>query len=158
LVVRASARQKSLKRSLRTYFHEEGKMADDVVNRLFDLFEAKKDAASWRAVFGEPLTQGDTTIIPVASVSYGMGLGVGYSDMEQDEAEEDPRQGGGGGGIGGFSKPVAVIVVTPERTTIRPVLDRSKVIMAGMFTAAWIVLCWTNVIKKMIQLRQSQQG
>ena len=86
-----------------------------------------------------------------------MGLGVGFSGVEKDESEEDAEQAGSGGGIGGYSKPVAIVVVTPERTTIRPVLDRSKVIMAGMFTAAWIVFCWTNVIKKMIMLRQSQQ-
>jgi len=131
----------------------------DSVNRLFDLFEAKKDAASWKAVFGAPQTEGDTTIIPVASVTYGMGLGIGVSGVEQeDDGDEDTGQVGGGGGVGGFSKPVAVIVVTPERTTVRPVLDRSKVIMAGMFTAGWIVFCWTSVINKAIKLRQLKQG
>jgi uncharacterized spore protein YtfJ len=129
----------------------------DSVNRLFDLFESRKDAASWKAVFGEPQTQGDTTIIPVASVSYGMGLGIGVSGVEQEGEGDDGEQGGGGGGVGGFSKPVAIIVVTPETTTVRPVLDRSKVIMAGMFTAGWIVFCWTSVLNKVIRLRQSSQ-
>jgi len=128
----------------------------DSLNRLFDLFETRKEAASWKAVFGEPQTQGDTTIIPVASVTYGVGLGVGMAGVE--ESEEDAEQVGGGGGIAGSSKPVAVIVVTPEKTTVRPVLDRSMVLIAGMVTVAWIMACWTGVIRKVIALRQSQQG
>jgi len=130
---------------------------NDPINRLFDLFESRKDAASWKAVFGEPQTEQDTTLIPVASVTYGLGLGVGVAGVEQDDDEDETEQAGGGGGIGGFNKPVAVIIVTPERTTVKPVLDRSKVIIAGMFTAAWIVFWWTHVVGKFIKLRQSSQ-
>lgn len=129
----------------------------DPVNRLFDLFESRKDAASWKAVFGEPRVEGETTLIPVASVTYGMGLGVGASGIGQDDEEDEAEQVGGGGGVGGVSKPVAVIVVTPERTTIKPVLDRSRVIVAGMITAGWIVFCWTSVINKLLRLREASQ-
>jgi len=51
------------------------------LNRLFDVIQQIKEAADVRAAFGEPQVLEDKTIIPVARVSYGMGLGfalLGY--------------------------------------------------------------------------------
>ena len=63
------------------------------------------------AVFGEPIKEGDQTIIPVASVSYGFGFGAGYgSGQSQPEEEGQPPNVGEGGGSGagamGRAKPV----------------------------------------------------
>lgn len=132
---------------------------ENSVNRLFDIFEGVKESASWRAVFGEPQTQGDTTIIPVASITYGMGMGIGTSGAEcEGDAPDGEPAGGAGGGAGALSKPVAIIIVTPEKTSVRPVIDRSMVLIASMCTAAWVVFCWTGVIKKYIKMREAAQS
>ena len=132
---------------------------ENSVNRLFDLFEVLRKSADWRAVFGEPQQQGETIIIPVASISYGMGLGMGTAGAPAGEERElPPGAGGGGGGLGGMSRPVAVIEISPERVFVRPILEYGRLIVAGMVTVAWIVLLWTSVLRKFIRYRQEHQG
>ena len=127
---------------------------ENSVNRLFDLFQGLNESASWKAAFGEPQTQGDTTIIPVAAVSYGLGMGMGTSGTEEGEDEGDQGAGGAGGGGGSTSRPVAIIEITPEKTVIRPIIDYGKLAVAGMLTAAWVVFLWTRVLNKFIRLRE----
>jgi uncharacterized spore protein YtfJ len=65
-----------------------------------------------RNVAGEPITHGDTTLIPL--VSYGFGFGAG--------AGTDPKAGEGGGtGGGGGIKPLAVVVIDQQGTRIESV-------------------------------------
>lgn len=61
--------------------------------------------ATVRRVFGEPITVGERTVIPVARVGYGFGAGMGSSG----EAGED---GGGGGGMSAW--PAGVIELTED--------------------------------------------
>lgn len=49
-------------------------------------------------VYGEPVTVGDRTVIPVAKVGYGFGGGGGIRDGESDGLRDEG--GGGGGGVG----------------------------------------------------------
>lgn len=56
------------------------------------------------AVFGEPIREGDATLIPVASVIYGFGYGSGYGHGPGGEGAPSSEQGegaGAGGGAGG---------------------------------------------------------
>jgi uncharacterized spore protein YtfJ len=59
-------------------------------------------------VFGEPVTRGDWTVIPVASVSYGFGGGGGGTTDRQT------AEGGGGGYV--RAVPVGVIEILPTGT------------------------------------------
>jgi len=130
---------------------------ENSVNRLFDQFEKLNQSASWKSAFGEPQIRGDTTIIPVAAVSYGLGMGMGTSGAEEGEDEGDQGAGGAGGGGGGgsTSRPVAIIEITPEETVIRPIIDYGKLAVAGMLTFAWVVFLWTRVLNKFIRLREA---
>ena len=57
------------------------------LNRLFDAVERVRDTAQWRAAFGEPQVFEDRTVIPVAQVGYGFGLGFGHpAEIPEDEA------------------------------------------------------------------------
>lgn len=106
------------------------------LNRLFDVMQQIKDTANVRAAFGEPQVFDDKTIIPVAKVAYGMGLGFG-----SDEAEDEPiaTGGAGGGGGGATSTPLGALVVTPDGVRFEGSLDSTKVALAGMATGAWVV-------------------
>lgn len=119
----------------------------EAVNRLFDLFTEVKQEATWKRVFGDPQTYGDTTLIPIASVSYGVGLGIG----QQEPTEEAEGSQGAGGGSGVMSRPIAIIEVTPTKTVVRPVIDYTRVIIAGLLTLAWIAFLWANVIRKLVR-------
>ena len=123
----------------------------EVVEKLFDVAQPE-------AVFSEPVTAGDYTIITASEVSVGMGFGYGIgggtaSEEASDEgeapgADEVEAEGGeasgfgGGGGGGGFSmgRPVAVISVGPEGVYVEPVRDVTKIGLALLTTAGAMLI------------------
>lgn len=60
-----------------------------------------------KTVVGDPITQGDTTVIPLVSIGFGFGVGGGDG---KDPSGKAMGAGGGTGGGGGV-KPIALIVV-----------------------------------------------
>lgn len=108
------------------------------------------ETASVDRVYGAPIEVGSTKIIPTAEnlvvMGFGAGAGYGTADLEKMD-EEDPAsgpgtgEGGGGGGGGGgrtLSRPVAVVIASPEGVRIEPVADRTKVIMAAITAAGFV--------------------
>lgn len=100
------------------------------------------DVASAGAVFGQPITQGDTTVIPCSEVAAGMGLGSG-NGYGPDNQGRQTGGGGAGGGGGARGRPVAAIVITPQGVSVQPVLDVTRLALAGMvtggFALAWLI-------------------
>jgi hypothetical protein len=90
-----------------------GGAGDRLLERLAELVGARGNVS---AVFGEPIRQGDRTVVPVARVRWGIGGGSGRTD----EAPAGPSSGTGGGG-GVAADPVGYLVVTPEETTFHPI-------------------------------------
>jgi uncharacterized spore protein YtfJ len=91
------------------------------------------------AVYGQPIQNGDTLIIPAAEVLCGMGFGVGAGNGPQ--ADDKPAPGGGGGGGGGrtFSRPAAVIIASPQGVTVSPIVDVTKIALAGITALGFMV-------------------
>ena len=117
----------------------------DEVNKTMNAFI---ETASVDKVYGAVVEVGDTKIIPTSEnlVIMGFGAGGGYGKSEF-EGEESPTDGegtgeGGGGGIGGggrtLSRPVAVVIASPEGVRVEPVADRTKVIMAAITAAGFV--------------------
>ncbi|HEY5545609.1 MAG TPA: spore germination protein GerW family protein [Gemmatimonadaceae bacterium] len=78
-----------------------------------------------RHVYGEPVQQGDTTVIPVAKVTYGFGAGGGRGPggertVARDEgmpAEDNRAEAEGAGGGGGVRMtPVGALEIGPRGT------------------------------------------
>jgi uncharacterized spore protein YtfJ len=95
-------------------------------------------------VFGEPIKEGDQTVIPVASVSYAFGFGAGYgSGQSPDQEEGQPANVGEGGGSGagamGRAKPVGVLRITAEGAHFEPAMDPKMIALAGIAMIAWNV-------------------
>jgi uncharacterized spore protein YtfJ len=119
---------------------------DVIQNSMYRLL----DAAHVNAVYGEAVQNGDTTVIPCAEVLSGgvFGLGGGRGVQGAPETGDDenepsetalPKQAGmggwgGGGGWGGrsFSRPVAVVVASPEGVHVEPIIDVSKIALAAL--------------------------
>ncbi len=99
----------------------------EALGRLFDV-------ASAETVFGEPVQQGDYTLITASEFTVGLGFGFGVGGGEgMDEDEETGGEGfggGGGGGGGSMGRPVAVIAVGPHGVTVEPVVDATKIALA----------------------------
>jgi uncharacterized spore protein YtfJ len=112
------------------------------------------EKAGAQAVFSEPVTQGDYTVITAAEVftAVGSGYGVGQGSSQlgeaEDQSEGEEREGGtgfgsGGGGGGGGTvngRPVAVIIVGPGGVRVEPVVDVTKIGLAFLTTLGAMAL------------------
>jgi uncharacterized spore protein YtfJ len=123
-------------------------------------------------VFGSPVSSGEYTVIPAATIASmgGMGSGAGFgapgrrgkSEPEPPAAsgsvdEESTDQsafkggagGGGGGGGGAKGRPVAAIVIGPEGVSIKPVLDLTKLALTALGAMTIVIaLCIRRRRKK----------
>ncbi|MFB8777317.1 GerW family sporulation protein [Streptomyces broussonetiae] len=84
--------------------------------------------ASVTAVFGEPVTRGNVTVIPVAEVAFGFGGGTGR------EAGTARSGDGGGGGGGAGARPRGFIEITADTATYKPVRDPWVDVVAPLAT------------------------
>jgi len=110
--------------------------------------------ATVETVFGEPIQVGAKTIVPVAEVSVGLGLGFGTGhkapkttgDTKAEGPQECAEEGEGGGGGGRITaRPVAIVEITDEQTKVIPIVDdlavrRGKVILGALGCLALIVM------------------
>ena len=116
--------------------------AAELVEKLFAV-------AQPGAVYSEPVTVGEHTVITASEVKVGMGFGFGLGggtgaepgegETESKDEPRDERAGtgyGGGGGGGGVSggRPVAVISIGPEVVQVEPVVDATKIALAFFTT------------------------
>ncbi len=68
-------------------------------------------------IIGTPITSGDTIIVPISKVSFGMG--VGGTGIENKKSSSSDTNGFGGGGGGGANvDPVAFLVITGDNVRI----------------------------------------
>jgi uncharacterized spore protein YtfJ len=138
-------------------------MTEDI-QRLLDTFADLRESANVNACFGEPVTVEGRTVIPVAKVSYGFGMGAEHGAppgaAPQTSPQRSPRalpeasgevespetwaRGPHGGGM--KSSPLGVIEVTREETRIEPVIDEQKVALIGMLVGAWSVFWLGRVL------------
>ena len=79
-------------------------------------------------VYGTPITNGTTTVVPVAELRTGFGFGRG-----REAAEE-----GGGGGAGLRMSPRGYIEITPEGAEYRPIYGLKSVVVGGAFIG-WLL-------------------
>jgi uncharacterized spore protein YtfJ len=96
-------------------------------------------AAQPGAVYSEPVTAGNYTVITAGEVSVGGGFGFGRgfgpapaTEGKAPQGEALAGGGGAGGGGGSRGRPVAVISIGPDGVTVKPVVDVTKVILSGL--------------------------
>jgi uncharacterized spore protein YtfJ len=96
-------------------------------------------AASVKQIYGEPVTVGNRTVIPVARIRYGFGGGAGR------KKQEDQEGGGGGGGV--VAVPAGALEITPEGTRFIPLDDKRTMgaaLAVGFVLGALIVSMTTS--------------
>ena len=106
--------------------------ANELIGRLFDITSAD-------AVYSQPITVGDHTIINASEYSATLGMGYGGGGgvgPNPDEATQQANGYGGGGGGGGatMSRPVAAIIISPSGVRVEPIVDVTKIAIT-LFTA-----------------------
>ena len=90
-------------------------------------------------VFGAPIERGETIVIPCAEVAIGMGLGGGTgTSPNKDQTTKSTGEGAGGGG-GGRARPVAAIIITGGKVRIEPIIDATRIALAGIALSTFTV-------------------
>lgn len=116
------------------------------IQELLDAFADMRKKANANAVFGKPVTADGRTVIPVAEVFYDFEMGI---EEGAPGAEEAGSAGGGGGGMS--VHPLAVVEVTPEITTVRPIIDEQRLAMAGALLIGWAVFCVAQALARILR-------
>lgn len=113
-----------------------------------ELMEKLFAVAQPGAVYGEPVTVGEHTVITASEVLVGMGFGYGTGSGQgrgrrgrrasEEEAQEESGEGGmgigaGGGGVSG-GRPVAAISIGPDGIEAEPVVDVTRIVLAFFTT------------------------
>jgi uncharacterized spore protein YtfJ len=96
-------------------------------------------AATIKNVYGEPVTCGDRTVIPVAKVKMAFSGGGGSGRRGEHE------EGGGGGGFGGgIAQPCGALEITPQGTRFIYFRDPVKLAIAAGITTLAAVLWFSR--------------
>jgi uncharacterized spore protein YtfJ len=124
-------------------------VVENTVNEFFATFERAQNSASIDNVYGQPITYGESIIVPVASVSqfFGIGLGVGAN-----QSSGGPNSGLGGGGTARTrARPVALAEIMPEGVDIHPIIDENRALTAGLLFAAWAIVWAARTLVKLFK-------
>ena len=128
------------------------RQANKLMKRLFSI--TRPDA-----VFSQPVTQGEYTVITASELTAGLGYGYGGGggvspSSGEGEGSQSMTEGGfgrgGGGGGGTTARPVAAIVMGPNGVRVEPIVDPTKIAIA-FFTAFGAMMI---ALRKMRQASQ----
>ena len=100
------------------------------------------EGATASRVFGTPIVQDGSIVLPVAKVSGGAGGGSG-----KGPAEDGQEAGGVGGGAGLSAKALGVFVIRNGKVAWRPAVDPDRVILGGQLVAVAALLVLRPLIK-----------
>lgn len=114
----------------------------------WDITRRAADALTVRRAFGEPIRQGDVTLVPVARVSGGGGAGYGTSDGTDGAAPDVAAGSGGGGGFGLGVTPVGVYVVEGSTVRWEPAFDLTRIALVGSAVGALSILVLACALRR----------
>lgn len=91
-------------------------MADNFQSTVESLMKGMENFVSTKTVVGDPVVVGDTIIVPLVDVSFGMGA----------SAKNESAKNSGGGGMGGKITPSAVLVIQNGTTKLVSVKNQDS--------------------------------
>jgi len=111
------------------------------LERVKEMLDQVAQAARVETVYGESREIAGRTIVPVARVCYGGGGGGGQGKMQ------DSQEGvGGGGGLGVYVQPLGCFVISESGERWVPVIDVTRVTLAGCGVAALGLLTLRTIL------------
>lgn len=119
--------------------YDAGAVVDEVAAKVDAGMDRIFGGLSADSVFGTEQV-GETVVITAAAIERAGGFGFGAgAGTDSDEPSSGGAGGGGGGGGSGQARPVAIIEVTPQGVSVRPVLDFTKI---GVTVFVSLVAAW----------------
>jgi uncharacterized spore protein YtfJ len=108
------------------------------------------DVADAGKVFGTPITQNGTIVLPVARIGGGGGGGGGTGPADEGA--------GTGGGFGVSAKPLGVYVLRDGKVRWLPAVDVNKVIIGGQLVAVAGMLLARALLRARATPRRRRTG
>ncbi len=102
-----------------------------------------QDALTAKRVFGEPIVDQGTVVIPVARVGGGGGAGMG----ENPKKGEAPTGSGEGGGFGLSAIPLGVYVLREGKVRWQPALNVNRIIAGAQIVGAIALFVFGEIIR-----------
>ena len=94
---------------------------NNLKNTVESLFDGMDGVVSTKTVVGDAIHIGDTTIVPLVDVSFGIGAGASCG------AGKDSRKNGGMGGMSGKMSPSAVLLIKNGQTRLVNIKNQDSV-------------------------------
>src|SRR5512136_2921880 len=91
---------------------------EDIENMVKTTINQIEKVLSSKTVVGEPITVGETTLIPLLSMGFGFGAAGGAGKPDAKESNDGLK--GGTGGAGGM-RPIAIIIIDKDGVRIEPI-------------------------------------
>ena len=91
---------------------------EDIENMVKTTLSQIEKVLSSKTVVGEPISVGETTLIPLLSMGFGFGAAGGAGKADARQGSEGLK--GGTGGAGGM-RPIAIIVIDKDGVRIEPI-------------------------------------
>ncbi|MFY0564709.1 spore germination protein GerW family protein [Archangium lansingense] len=95
-----------------------------------EVIDRARDAFSVRRVFGDPIQQGEVTLVPAARVSGGGGGGGGEAPATAG-AEAESTGKGYGSGFGLNARPAGAFVLRNGKVRWMPAVDVNRIILGA---------------------------
>lgn len=102
-----------------------------------DLIASLAEQLREHQVFGPPVECGDVTLVPVAEIRGGGGIG-GRGKLDK----------GGNGGFGLVAKPVGAWVVANGRVSWQPSVDVNRAVLSGSAVAVTFLLVLRQFLRR----------
>src|SRR5258708_23807064 len=118
-------------------------LAEKREEQIARVLEKIYSAAQSGAVYSDPVTAGNYTIITASEIAAGGGFGSGFGlgsttpppkpqgDMAQPQAQPSTNAGGMGGGGVSNGRSVAIIIIGPRGVTGKPAADIATLSLPG---------------------------
>lgn len=101
---------------------------------LQNVLTGAQEALTVHRVFGEPVTVGDTTLIPTAAIGGGGGGGANGA--------------GGGAGFGMHGRPSGLFVLRGDQVSWKPAIDVNRIVLGGQFVAMSALLLMASLVAR----------
>ena len=133
-----------------------GEVGREIIEKVFA-------AARREAVFGEPVQADGYTVITVSDITTGGGFGFGggtgsLPDVPAEAAPSSDRRatspcggGGVGAGVTALARPVAAIVVSADGVEVKPIVDVTKIAVAG-------ITAWAAMAVMLVRIDRTRRG
>lgn len=115
---------------------------------ISEVVDRARDALSVERVFGQPIQQGESVILPVAKVRGGGGGGSGGAKDQEGE----------GGGFGLMVAPAGAFVVRGEKIRWMPAVDLNRIVLGGQLVALAGLILFSRVFRAKGRIGRSPRG